>query len=98
MSDFNIGDLVWIPDGTPNYTKIYYDDGSMQYRDCLPVKGPTYGLVRDISCLNGLSQAGRHWLSIQIEDKIYIIHEKDVRKVDNKEATYDQISRSYTNV
>jgi len=96
MSKYDVGDLVWIPDGTPNYTKI--DKSIPKYRSCLPVKGPAYGLVLNTVRIDGLGPAGKHWLSIQITDKIFTIHEKDVRKIDNEEATYDQINRSYTNI
>jgi hypothetical protein len=96
MSKYDVGDLVWIPDGTPNYTKI--DKSIPKYRSCLPVKGPACGLVLNTSCLDGLAPAGKHWLSIQITDKIFIIHEKDVRKIDNGRTVHDQTNRSYTDI
>ena len=87
MNKYNVGDLVWIPDGTSNFTKI--DNCGPGYRNRLSIKGPTYGLILDTSCLDNIYPAGKNWLSVQVKNEIYIVHEKDVRKVSNEESRHD---------
>jgi len=86
MSKYNIADLVWIPDGTINYDK-QETYGVTHYP---PIKGPLWGLVLDACCLDGETRhSEKHWLSVRVQDKVCIVHKKDVRKINTKEKIYD---------
>jgi|2_EtaG_2_1085320.scaffolds.fasta_scaffold126626_2 hypothetical protein len=88
MNEYSPGDLMWIPDGTPNYF-YYMADEKVQYLNALKeplIKGPVYGLALDISCLGELWHPEARLaalVGIQIKDKICVVQKKDVTKIEN---------------
>ena len=79
MNKYNVGDLVWIPDGTTNYTENLLIS--------LPFKGPACGLVLKAFCAHR-QEKKKDWLKIQVKNHIYIIKEKNVRKIEDEETVY----------
>ena len=76
MSNYNVGDLVWIPDGTVTYiTGGPYG---------LPLAGPACGLVLKVTDRPLLG-----WLLVKIGNREYGISQKSVRKINKEEAAYD---------
>ena len=70
MSKYNVGDLVWIPDGTVSHTKKLSIGAT--------IRGPVYGLVVEL-IQEALNTA--KWLRVQIGNDKYIVAEKKVRKI-----------------
>jgi len=85
MSKYNVGDLVWVPDGTVTYVG--------QELIGIPITGPECGLVLKVT-----EGAVSGWLLVKIGNRDHGIAQKNVRKINKEETTYGQISRSNTNV
>ena len=73
MSNYNIGDLVWIPDGTLTYRNQNFIG--------VPIRGPQCGLVLKIRTTDRL-------LSLKIGDDHHTVCAKRVRKIESEEAAY----------
>ena len=82
MSKYNVGDLVWIPDGTITYVD--------QMLIGIPVNGPLYGLVLKI--LNE-----DNYLLVKVGNRNHTVAEKYVRNINKEEKAYGQINRSCAN-
>ena len=85
MSNFNIGDLVWVPDGTLTYVGERFIG--------VPISGPVCGLVLKVT-----KDAMSGWLLVKIGNSDHGVAEKDVRKINKEEMTYGQINRGCTNI
>ena len=81
MTEYNVGDLVWIPDGTEIWKKCI----SWMEPD-LPIKGPVYGLV--LNSLNVSEYLNGPWLNVQTDLGSRVVHKKHVRKIEKKEKVY----------
>tara|TARA_R100000008_G_C3572833_1_gene163314 strand:- start:595 stop:846 length:252 start_codon:yes stop_codon:yes gene_type:complete len=80
---YDVGDLVWIPDGTENWKSF---PGWMEPE--LPIKGPIYGLVLNSIDLGEYHNGNGRWLNIQIETGSRVIHEKYLKKIEQREEIY----------
>lgn len=79
MNSYNIGDLIWIPDGTVTYVN--------QTLVGVPIKGPVCGLV-----LKETKGAQSGYLLVKVGDSRHGVAQKDVRKIENEERIYGQVS------
>ena len=74
MNRFARGDLVWVPDGTPNYEPLRG----------LPIKGPSCGLVLEVK--ERPWPVVGEWLQVRLGAEVYMVDSKDVRKIDREET------------
>jgi len=84
MNKYGVGDLVWVPAGTRTF--------SSQRFIGMPITEPQWGLVLKVET------GSDTWLSLNINNKVYQVNQKHIRKIDSKELIYDKISRSSANV
>ena len=72
MMNYNIGDLVWVPDGTVNYALEGRDVNRMH-----PIEGPVYGVIAET-----VYPSYDNWLLVHITTQIRrLISKKDLRKI-----------------
>lgn len=81
MTEYNVGDLVWIPDGTEIWKKCV----DWMEPD-IPIKGPVYGLVLNLLDLS--KHLNGPWLTVQTDLGLRVVHKKHVRKIEKKEKVY----------
>ena len=74
MSNYNIGDLVWIPDGTITYKNQHFIG--------VPLSGPQCGLVLQV-------QTAREILSIKVGNENHAVPARRARKIESEEVAYD---------
>lgn len=75
MNKCDVGDLVWVPDGTITYAFNILDK---PIKGSKIIAGPVYGLVVDI-IKDGIRN---QWLKIKIGDCDAYVIEKRIRKVE----------------
>jgi hypothetical protein len=73
MSNYNIGDLVWIPDGTVTYRNQNFIG--------VPISGPQCGLVLKIKTAD-------RSLSLKVGNDYHTVRAERVRKIESEEAAY----------
>ena len=71
------GDLVWVPDGTPNYEPLRG----------VPIKGPVYGLVLEVK--ERPWPVIGDWLRVKLGGETYMLDSEDVRRINKEEAVND---------
>ena len=75
MNKCDVGDIVWVPDGTIAYA---FNTSGEPIKGSETIAGPVYGLVVDIIKNSIRTQ----WLKIKIGDRNAYVIEKRIRKIE----------------